>query len=92
MGRTVNDGRGRLGGRAKGTPNKPQASFGVWAEGVLSKNRRYIENQVNTPSNSGAAALLSALVVAASIDRLTAQLATLAPQNSGTAATQAAQQ
>lgn len=85
MGRTVNDGRGRLGGRAKGTPNKPQASFGVWAEGLLSKNRRFIESQVNAPTAPGAAALLSALVVAASIDRLTAQLAGLAPQDSGTA-------
>ncbi len=91
MGRAINDGRGRLGGRAKGTPNKPQTPFGVWAEDVLTKNRRYIENQVNAPTTSGAAALLSALVVAASIDRLTAQLASLSPQDSGTATKQAAQ-
>lgn len=42
MGRKKNDGRGRLGGRAKGTPNKATSTFKEWLEGLLDDNRKQI--------------------------------------------------
>ena len=43
MSRIKNDGRGRLGGRTKGTPNKVTNDMRQWVEAILSKNRRQIE-------------------------------------------------
>lgn len=45
MGRKPNDGRGRLGGRAKGTPNKPISPALDWLNGLLEKQRPVIELQ-----------------------------------------------
>ena len=42
MGRQKNDGRGRLGGRAKGTPNKATSTFKEWLEWLLNDNRKQI--------------------------------------------------
>lgn len=44
MSRQKNDGRGRLGGRSKGTPNKVTNDIREWVESILSKNKRQIEN------------------------------------------------
>lgn len=41
-GRTANDGRGRLGGRQKGTPNKKPNSQKEWIRQFLSDNREQI--------------------------------------------------
>ena len=41
--RLKNDGRGRLGGRSKGTPNKVTNDMREWVEAILSKNRQQIE-------------------------------------------------
>lgn len=41
--RQKNDGRGRLGGRAKGTPNKVSNDIRLWVESILSKNKAQIE-------------------------------------------------
>ena len=43
MARMKNDGRGRLGGRSKGTPNKVTNDMREWVEAILSKNRQQIE-------------------------------------------------
>ena len=43
MARNKNDGRGRLGGRSKGTPNKVSNDIRSWVEAILSKNRQQIE-------------------------------------------------
>lgn len=43
MARVKNDGRGRLGGRKKGTPNKVTNDIREWVEAILSKNKRQIE-------------------------------------------------
>lgn len=43
MSRQKNDGRGRLGGRSKGTPNKVSNDIRSWVEAILSKNRQQIE-------------------------------------------------
>ena len=39
MGRTKNDGKGRLGGRAKGTPNKVTADLKSWIHTILDDGR-----------------------------------------------------
>lgn len=75
MARQVNDGRGRIGGRAKGTPNKPKPTFREWSEELLSKCRNRIEREVNTYVVTDE--LLCAIMIAASIDRLTEQLAAM---------------
>lgn len=43
MARQKNDGRGRLGGRSKGTPNKLSNDIRAWVENILSKNKAQIE-------------------------------------------------
>ena len=43
MARNKNDGRGRLGGRSKGTPNKLSNDIRSWVESILSKNKSQIE-------------------------------------------------
>ena len=43
MSRNKNDGRGRLGGRSKGTPNKVTNDMREWVEAILSRNRQQIE-------------------------------------------------
>lgn len=71
MGRTANDGRGRLGGRAKGTPNKPLAPLNEWISGILNRNRTYIEGVMKTPWTPEAMHLYAALTVAAAINDVT---------------------
>ena len=39
MGRLPNDGRGRLGGRTKGTKNREQAPLYKWAEDIVNRRR-----------------------------------------------------
>ena len=43
MSRQKNDGRGRLGGRSKGTPNRVSNDIREWVEAILSKNKQQIE-------------------------------------------------
>lgn len=46
MGRQKNDGRGRLGGRAKGTPNKATATIRDWLEGLLAGKMADVEADI----------------------------------------------
>lgn len=46
MGRKANDGRGRLGGRKKGTPNKSTSDLKNWLSGVLNDNRNQFEKDL----------------------------------------------
>ncbi|MCD8387010.1 MAG: hypothetical protein LUD17_09000 [Bacteroidales bacterium] len=48
MARQKNDGKGRLGGRAKGTPNKSTATFRQWLTELLDKNRKQIEKDLKS--------------------------------------------
>lgn len=48
MGRKANDGRGRMGGRAKGTGNKPLLPLNVWALNVVNKHRAQLEKDLQT--------------------------------------------
>lgn len=48
MPRLKNDGRGRMGGRAKGTPNKPLEPLNEWVLGMVNRNRSRFEKDVET--------------------------------------------
>ena len=47
VGRKKNDGRGRLGGRAKGTPNKADKDLKTWVAGILERGRDKFEENLN---------------------------------------------
>lgn len=75
MPRRANDGRGRLGGRAIGTKNKPQPTVGEWVDALLAKKRHAIENAVVVPNGeNGGAAILAALLVVSALNRVTEAL------------------
>lgn len=46
MPRPKNDGRGRLGGRAKGTPNKTTSTVKEWLTQLVDSNRKQIEKDL----------------------------------------------
>lgn len=46
MGRKKNDGRGRLGGRAKGSPNKSNNLVRSWIQDLLTKNKAQIDRDL----------------------------------------------
>ena len=69
MGRKVNDGRGRLGGRAIGTKNKPQPPVGVWVDNLLNKHRTAVENALSDPNDAQRGPILAALLVVSALDR-----------------------
>ena len=46
MARPKNDGKGRLGGRAKGTPNRVTATAKEWLTALIDKNRHQIERDL----------------------------------------------
>lgn len=69
MGRRINDGRGRLGGRAMGTKNKPQPPVTEWVETLLNKHRSKIERTLTEPTDEAGAPMLAALLVASSLNR-----------------------
>ena len=80
MGRLANDGRGRLGGRAKGTGNKPLAPLNEWVNGLLNANRKRIEQEFNQPWTDRAVILYAALTVAAAINETTKTLMVEEPE------------
>ena len=43
-----NDGRGRLGGRAKGTPNRVTGTVREWLSGLIDRNRKQMEADLAT--------------------------------------------
>lgn len=64
MGRTKNDGRGRIGGRAKGTPNKPIEPLNEWAAGVINRNRARFEKDLDEMEPAQRAGVLATLIAA----------------------------
>lgn len=70
MGRKVNDGRGRLGGRAIGTKNKPQPPVGEWVDNLLNKHRGAIENALLVPNGEQGTPILAALLVVSTLNRI----------------------
>lgn len=75
MGRLKNDGRGRLGGRAKGTPNKPITPALEWLNAILDKQRPVVEAQFSAKERSKEDAQVYALLsVAAALRDNTAAI------------------
>lgn len=52
MGRSKNDGRGRLGGREKGTPNKITADMKAWIAEILNDGRGRFMDSLNNLEDS----------------------------------------
>lgn len=46
MARQKNDGRGRIGGRSKGTPNKVTSTIKDWISQIIDDNRSQIEKDI----------------------------------------------
>jgi hypothetical protein len=61
MARQANDGRGRLGGRAKGTPNKPQ-DINEWVNTFIKRNRAQFEDDFKTLNAQERAAVMATLI------------------------------
>lgn len=64
MGRIANDGRGRIGGRAKGTKNKPQQPLNDWAAGLVNKRRAQFEKDLDALTPQERAAVLGPIIAA----------------------------
>ena len=69
MGRQKHDGRGRIGGRAKGTPNRPKPEppkplepFNEWIAGVINRNRARFENDLDAMEPARRAEVLATLI------------------------------
>lgn len=67
MGRQKNDGRGRIGGRAKGTPNKPKPEqlepLNEWLTGLIDRNRARFETDLEQMEPAQRAGVLASLMV-----------------------------
>ncbi len=48
MARKKDDGRGRLGGRTKGTPNKISGTVKEWLQAVIDNNREQFEDDLQS--------------------------------------------
>ena len=59
MARTANDGRGRMGGRAKGTGNKP---LNEWVNTFIKRNRAQFEDDFKTLNAQERAAVMATLI------------------------------
>ncbi|WP_195553181.1 hypothetical protein [Bacteroides eggerthii] len=46
MARQKNDGKGRLGGRQKGTPNRATSDLRKWVEGLINENKKQIREDL----------------------------------------------
>ena len=64
MARLKNDGRGRLGGREKGTPNKPPVPLNEWVLGMVNRNRSRFEKEVETLTPQERAKVFANLIAA----------------------------
>lgn len=70
MARTANDGRGRMGGRAKGTGNKP---LNEWVNTFIKRNRAQFEADFKTLSPQERAAVMATLIASTGADTSTPQ-------------------
>ena len=68
MGRRQNDGRGRLGGRTAGVPNKPLEPLAVWAKRIINKRRKQFEADLDNLEPGRRAEVLSRLLAVASAE------------------------
>jgi len=66
MARQKNDGRGRLGGRAKGTPNRT-VTVQEWAAGMLNGNRKKFEQAMKDSDSDSALVAYAVLSLAEAV-------------------------
>jgi len=72
MARQKNDGRGRLGGRAKGTPNKNTVqTFEEWQAETLSENRQKFKKAISESESDNALLAYAVLSLAEAIRKNT---------------------
>lgn len=64
MARQANDGRGRMGGRAKGTGNKP---LNDWVNTFIKRNRAQFEDDFKTLSPQERAAVMATLIASTGV-------------------------
>jgi hypothetical protein len=64
MGRKANDGRGRIGGRAQGTKNKPLEPLNEWLTGVINRRRTQFERDLDALPPEQRADVLGRLMAA----------------------------
>ena len=65
MGRLTNDGRGRIGGRAKGTKNKPRKALADWAASLIDRRRAQFEKDLDTLTPQERVSVLGPIIAAA---------------------------
>lgn len=70
MGRKANDGRGRIGGRAKGTKNKPTEPVGEWVAGLINRRRAQFERDLDALTPQERADVLGRLIAATTAGNL----------------------
>lgn len=66
MPRKANDGRGRLGGRTKGTPNKPPMPLHERVMNIINKNWQQFEADLQTLPQQKRAEVIAQLIMATS--------------------------
>ena len=59
MGRKKGDGKGRLGGRTKGTPNKVTGTVKEWIASIIDGNRKQFEEDLQNLNAGNAISLLA---------------------------------
>lgn len=64
MSRQANDGRGRMGGRAKGTKNKPKSPIYEWAEELVNRRRAQFEKDLDALTPNERASVLAPIIAA----------------------------
>jgi len=64
MGRKANDGRGRIGGRAKGTKNKPSEPLNAWVSGLINRRRAQFERDLDALTPQERADVMGRLIAA----------------------------
>lgn len=64
MGRLPNDGRGRIGGRAKGTKNNPKKPLNDWAAALINRRRAQFEKDLDALTPQERAAVLGPIIAA----------------------------
>lgn len=77
MGRKANDGRGRIGGRAKGTKNKPTEPLNAWVSGIINRRRAQFERDLDALTPQERADVMGRLIAATTAGNV----ATVLPDN-----------
>jgi len=83
MGRKANDGRGRIGGRAKGTKNKPTEPLNAWVAGLIDRRRVQFERDLDALTPQERADVMGRLIAATTAGNLAASTPDADPVRNG---------